>query len=344
MAVQNLTGQLTLMEIAQREHAGTLLPIVNVISKVNEILLDAQWTEANNGTSRKGSRQSTEPTGTERDYSEGIDPESGTVEPFEEPTCMLDGLSKVDAALLQHSVAPLQERLDRDQMYLRGMAKTFASRLFTGDRSTYPKQINGFGTRAKWNALGTGYVYDNAGGNASATANKSDIWVIGWGVGKVRLIYPRNDMLGNAMPSDTPPVEGLGIRVQDFGKNLITDADGKEYPGYRTWLELHFGLMIEDYRYVRRVANISNTNIDNVDDFGFNEDYLIDALNDMQDLDGAAIYVPRAVRGQIWKRVKDKHNMLYSQDKDVFGRPMAMMNEVPIRLCETLSATGPQLT
>jgi len=343
MATLTLTSQATLMELAQAEHNAKLMPIVNVLSEVNEILLDAQWAECNNRTTHKGLRASTEPTGTERQYNQGIDPEFATTTPFDEPTCMLDGLSKVDAALLRHSPDGLAERLQRDKMYMRGMSKTFANRLIYGDRGTYPDRINGITVREGYNELSDAYTYDNAGGNASATENKMSIIIVGWGPGKVRLIYPRNDAPGGSKVLD-PDVVGLGIRVKDFGLDLVTDANDKEYPGYRTWLEIHFGLMIEDPRYIRRIVNISRTNIDGIDDFSFNEDYLIDAFNDMPDWDGCAIYVPRAVRGQIWKRVKDKGNVYFTPGKDVFGRPQAQFMEIPIRLVDQMSGSEAEVT
>lgn len=337
MAEIETTGQATLFELAQREHEGRLMPIVNVLSEENEMYLDAQWTECNNRTSYKGIRASTEPTGTERRYNQGIDPEFGTTTPFEEPTCMLDGLSKIDAKFLTHSVNGLQERLDRDRMFIRGMSKTTQNRLFYANRSTHPDRINGLSIRSLWANLGANYyTYDVAGGNASVTGNKMSIWIIGWGVLKVRLIYPRNDAPGADSVPD-PDVQGLGIKMKDYGLDIVTDANGKEYPGYRTWFESHFGIMIEDPRYIRRLVNISSSSIDNVSDFSFNEDYLIDAVNDMPDLSGAAIYVPRLVRAQIWKRVKDKANVLFDQSKDPFGRPQAEFLGIPIRLVDQLA-------
>ena len=339
MTTYSLTGITTLMELSTREHNGMLMPIVNVLSQENEMLLDAQWAECNNRTSYKGIRAATEPTGTLRQYNEGIDPETGTTTPFTEDTCMLDGLSKVDSALLRHSSNALQDRLDRDRMFIRGMQKTMQSNLIYSTKVADNDDIDGFLSAARdYAALSSDYVYDNAGGDASATANKMSILIVGWGVGKTRLIYPRNDAPGG-QSVENPDVEGLGIKIKDFGEDLILDTNSKEYPGYRTWLEMHFGLMIEDPRYIRRICNISATNIDGDDDFGFNEDYLIDAVNDMPDLAGAAIYIPRLLRAQIWKRVKDKGNVNFTMDKDPFGRPMSKFLEIPIRLVDKMVAT-----
>lgn len=345
MATHSLASQLTMMELAKREHNDALMEIINVLSQVNDIILDASWIECNNGTSFKGVRVATEPEGSERDYNDGVAKEAATTDPFEEPTCMLDGIMKSDVALLRHSPSAKQARMQDLQIYLRGMSKTFAKRMLYGDKGTDSKQINGIMFRKDYNKLASPYVYDNAGGAIpSVKANKTIIMIVGWGPKKIQLTYPRNDAPGNSQITDAT-VQGLGIKTKDYGEKIVAGITaGTEFPAWVTWLECHFGLVIHDPRYIRVIANISTTAIDNIDDFGFNEDYMIDMVNDMPDLDGAVIYVPRHVRGQMWKRVKDSGNRNFEGDKDPFGRPMVKFLEIPIRLVDQISVIGSKIT
>jgi hypothetical protein len=150
---------------------------------------------------------------------------------------------------------------------------------------------------------------------------------------KVNQIYPRNDPNGDMQ---------YGIKMEDFGKDLIADRNvaTRQYPAWRTWFECHFGMFIHDPRCIKRVGNISTTNIDNVDDFSFNEDYLIDAVVDLEyDGDGAVIYCNRTVMGQIWKRAKDKSNVNFTVDRDPFGKPIAMFQTIPIKRVDKITST-----
>jgi len=338
-------SDMTLSEMVRREDPdGSLAPLIDVISKENPILLDAKVTECNQGTSHKATRVATKPSGAERGYNSGIATEAGVTETHIEPTCMLDGLSEIDNALLKHSPDMLAARLQEDQLFLSGMEDTRSNRLFNddsgsvtvGNRGIYPLRINGFPFRADYNTLSSAHVFDNANGNASVTANKMSIWLVQWGAHKVNLTFPRNDAFAGGE---------FGVKMEDFGKKIITDDAGKKYPAWRTWFETHFGLFIWDPRCVKRIVNISNTSIDGVDDFSFNEDFLIKAYMSMKyQRQGITIYAPESVLTQMWIRGKDKSNTNFRNDKDQFGQMVTFFNNAPIRQLDALGTTEATIT
>ena len=197
MAEINLTGGLSLAELVRREDPnGKMATLIDILNQTNAITADATWIECNNGTYHEATRTSTEPTGDERAYNQGVTPEAGTTTKYTEPTCMHDAVSVVDDAQIRHQPEPATARLTEDGFFLRGMSKRQVSRIFDGNRSTNPLQINGINNRPEWNQLGTGYVIDAAGGSASATSNKTSLYIIQWGNRKVDLLYPRNDAPG----------------------------------------------------------------------------------------------------------------------------------------------------
>lgn len=335
MGELSLTTYTTIMELANREHNGKMLPLINVLSQRLDIFKFASWMECNDGSSQKDNRAATEPTGTERAYDEGIPQESPTTEPYEEPTCMLDGVHEMDVAKLRHRKNPGMVRMQMVGQYMTGMSKTFVNRVFYGDRSTNGKQINGIATRSDYNTLSSPYVLDNANGNASATQNKTSIYVIGFGDEKVSFIHPQNDAPDMSTKIDSPTSTVAGIRTKDYGELMSTDSNGLKHPIVQMWLESHFGLSIHDPRYIIRIANISMTNIDGQDDFGFDENYIIDALNAMPDVENAVICVNRGVRGQIRKRTNEKGNLFHTM-KDPFGKNITAIDNVPIALVEQI--------
>ncbi len=340
MSVHVFGSDMTLSEMVRRENPdGTFADLIDVISKESPILMDAMVTECNNGTSHKATRVASKPSGEERGYNSGVTQEAGVTSTVIEPTCMLDGLSQIDDAILRHSPDQLAARMSEDNLFLSGMEETRADRLFNddsgsttvGDRATYPLRINGFPFRSDYNVLSSEHVFDNAGGNASATANKMSMWLVQWGNHKVNLTVPRNDSMAGGQ---------FGVKMDDFGREIVTDAAGKKFPAWQTWFETHFGLFIWDPRCVKRVVNISSTNIDGVDDFSFNEDSLIRAYMSMKyQRQGVVIYATEEVLTQMWIRGKDKSNTNFRNDKDQFGQDVTFFNNAPIRQLDALGTT-----
>jgi hypothetical protein len=163
------------------------------------------------------------------------------------------------------------------------------------------------------------------------------IWLIQWGTKKVNLTFPRNDSMGNG--------NKYGITMEDMGKELVTDGAGNKFPAWRTWFETHFGLFIWDPRCVKRIVNISNTNIDGVDDFSFNENILIEAYNSMKyGQQGITIFTTEQVATQMWIRGNEKSNNNFYNDKDQFGRKVTMFNNAPIIQLDAMGTTEATIT
>ena len=347
MATLGLGDNLTIMEIMRREDPdGSLAQLVDTISQENTILDDITWQECNNGTYHEDTRTVSEPTGQERSYGEGIKGEAGVTEKITEPTCMLNGISEVDVQKLRHSPSQGEARLQEDAFFLRGMTKTLVSRLFDGNRTTDTRRINGINNRSDYSSLQSSNaetrVFDNAGGNASATSNKTSIYFIQWGYKKVNLIYPRNDPNGGGT---------LPIKMEDFGKSIIAQSgtsDTKKYPAYQTWFGIDFGIFIHDPRCIKRIANISTTNIDGVNDFAFDENALIDAVNQLEyNGFGVVAYCNRTVLSQAQKRANEKGNAFFSTDVEgegPFARPVTRFMGIELKRVDQITNVQTYLT
>lgn len=344
MPTLDLGAYLTISEILRREDPdGRLVEIVDVLSQENHILDYITWIQCNNGTYHEDTRSLSEPSGTERAYDEGIIPEAGATEKVIEPTCMLNGLSEVDVKKARS--APEGEgafRIQEDAFFVKGMTKTLVSRLFAGDRSVDARRINGINTRADYNTLSSSYVFDNADGNASATSNKTSVYFIQFGQKKVNLIYPRG---GSAAPGDSP------IKMEDYGKSII-DQSGtsqtKKYPAYQTWFDLDFGLFIHDPRCIKRVVNISTSNIDGVDDFAWHEDPMIDAFHQLEyGGENTVILCNRTVLAQAHKRANEKGNAYFTvqtEGEGPFAHPVVRFEGIPMMRTDQIGNDGAQIT
>ena len=328
------TGKLTLQQLATREDPnGQTAQLVDVISQVNAIIADSMMIECNNGTFHQASRVVSEPSGTERAYNAGVPATVGITEVVTEPTSMIDDRLVMDSAEILHTPNPAQTRMDEETLHLKGMAKQFASRIFDGNRSTSPLQINGINNRSDYNALSSDFVYDNAKGNASATANKSSLYIIQHGLRRFALTHPRND----------PGGTNMGLKKRDMGEDMVVDArvSTNSFPAFQTWFELHFGLFIYDPRMIKRIVNISTTNIDGVDDFSWDEEVMFDAVGDLEDNGvGAVIYVNKTIWTQMRKRANEKGNATFTmatEGEGPFAKKVLFFDTIPIHRVDQIT-------
>lgn len=348
MATRALGTNLTLAELVRREDPdGGLADIVDVLSQVNAIVADATWIRCNDGTSHQVTRTVTEPTGAERMYGQGVVREAGVSEVVNEPSTLLAGFSEPDADMLRSAPDGWEAaRLQEDTFFVHGLTKTHVSRIFDGDRTTNPLQILGINNRSDYNALSSDYVFDNAGGNASATANKTSIYIIQWGMKMVNMIFPRG-MAPDAAGQGSP------IRMRDFGEQLVLDPlntnNNAKYPAMQSWFQIAWGFSVADPRTIKRIVNISTSNIDGNDDFSFDEEVMIAAYNELENGGmGAVIYCNRTVKTQMMIRANEKGNAMYQvvstqmEGEGPFARPVTRFWGIPVR--EVAQITNTQST
>ena len=150
MATRALGTNLTLAELVRREDPdGGLADIVDVLSQINAIIADATWMMCNDGSSNQHTRAVTEPAGAERMFGQGVSREAGVTEVINEPTTLHAAFSEPDADMLRQSPLGWEAaRTQEDAFFVNGMTKTHVSRIFDGNRSTNPLQINGINNRS----------------------------------------------------------------------------------------------------------------------------------------------------------------------------------------------------
>jgi hypothetical protein len=338
------SGGMSLIELANRSANQKLLRIINTLSATNQIMQFAQWTECNNGRTYVGTRRSTRITGTWRDYDEGVAGGVTTTAPYEEPTSTLAHTFVIDKDRKADAPDPMKFVNDEIEMEMRDLQIQAMTAFFYGDRATDSsfagKMVNGLSNRTDWNTLSSSYVYDNAGGSASATANKTSLWVLSFGPNKLELCYPRGSAPGGQEPAE-PDAQGWGIKMKLLNKDTGEDTSGNIFPADNIWFQQRWGLVAHDPRYIARVPNISTTNIDEVDDFSFNEDYVIDAISAIPMLHRAGTVVcgNAIMEAQIWKAVKNSGSRMFTEGVDAFGNRVPAICGLPYVRCDAIVST-----
>lgn len=345
MTTYSLSTYTTAMELArQLDSKGALVPLIQSLSVLIPIFGDVHMEECNDGSGHNVTTEYYQPIGQWRMFNEGVETESPITADFREPTAMMNSIFEADKAAIMHkakgvgAVAAMLRSRMLSQFYA-GMLKTISTSLLYGTRVD-GKSPRGLFVRSNFNSLSSAYVHDNAGGAASGTANKSSLLLIGHGKMKYHWIYPT----GIAPPSGTltqpgAPITGLGIRNDPLPDGLAEDVNGsKRFLAVRNWLSVEVGQAVEDARYVQRIVNISNTGIDGIDDFGFDEEVAIDAIAAMPDIENAVWYCNKGIQAQIRKRNNVKGNVYYKPEEPNAPEVLRLCG-IPVHPWDSMTAT-----
>jgi hypothetical protein len=123
------------------------------------------------------------------------------------------------------------------------MSQTQATTLFYGAASS-PEEYVGFANRYSSTSDANGDNIIDAGGTGS---DNMSAWLIGWGSNTIHGIFPKGSM--------------AGLQHEDLGIDDVDDASGNPYRAYKDLFCWDNGLVVADWRYGVRIANIDNSSL-----------------------------------------------------------------------------------
>jgi len=237
------TGALTLADWAKRLDPDGRVPVVaELLSQSNEVLEDAVFMEGNLPTGHRVVIRTGLPTVYWRAINQGIPTSKSTTAQVDEACGMLEAYSEVDKDLAELNGNTAQFRLSEDSAFLEAMNQTMASTLFYGNPASDPKQFLGLATRYSSTSAGNGQNILKGGGSGSANTS---IYLVVWGENSVFCPFPKGSK--------------AGLIHEDLGLNTVWDSNQARYQAYRTHYQWKNGLVVKDWRYVVRIANIDTT-------------------------------------------------------------------------------------
>jgi hypothetical protein len=239
---------LTLADWAKRIDPDGNVPVVaELLSQSNEILEDALFAEGNLPTGHRVIIRTGLPTAYWRSINQGIPTSKSTTAQVDEAIGMLEAYAKVDKdlALLNGNTAAF--RLSEDSAFLEAMNQAQAQTLFYGNPATDPRQY--LGLAARYGAIsGAGNAQNilDAGG---VSTNNASIYLVVWGENTVFCTFPKGSK--------------AGLIHDDQGELVVYDANSNPYQAFQTHYQWKNGLVVKDWRYVVRIANINTANLVN---------------------------------------------------------------------------------
>lgn len=234
------TGQLTLADWSKRIGPdGKIDPIAELLSQTNEILEDVVFKEANQPTSHVVAVRTGLPAVYWRAYNQGVPSSKSTTAQVTEPCAMLEARSHIDAKLLELNGNSAQFRLSEESAFIEAMNQEMTGKLFNGNVGADLKTFSGLATRYSSTTAGNGSNVILAGGTGSDNAS---IYLVVWGEQTVFCPFPKGSR--------------AGLRSRDLGEESVQDASGNWYQAARSLFQWDTGLVVKDWRYIVRIANI----------------------------------------------------------------------------------------
>lgn len=227
---------------------GSVAAVAEVLQTYNEILDDVPWYEGNLPTGHQTSIRTSLPTPKFRLLNQGVVPAKSTRGQIVDPCAIMEDRSHIDVDLAMLNGNTKEFRKSEDDAFIQGFNKTFTDTLIYGDVSTDPEKFNGLSSRyySTSGEATSAQVISAGGGTASINTS---IWLIGWGPSRVYCVYPKGSK--------------AGLQFEDRGiQDLMMDTSTGAYmKAYVSWFQWKCGLVVQDYRYVVRIANIDATNL-----------------------------------------------------------------------------------
>lgn len=326
----------TLLDLAKvTDPNGQIAAVAEILNLRSEILEDMTWIEGNLPTGHRSSIRTGIPMPTWRKLYGGVQPNKSTVAQVTDNTGMLEAYAEIDKALADLNGNTAAFRLQENLPHIEGFHQTIASSLFYSNESTQPEAFTGLAPRFNTFEASNGENIINAGG---VQTDNGSIWLVVWDPSTIHGIVPKGST--------------AGLQVNDKGQVTIEDASGTgsatgRMEAYRTHYRWDAGLVLKDWRYVVRIANIDKSNLSAVYTAGAFAgssanlpDLMYQALEQIPNLavGRPAFYMSRQMRSFVRRQCTAATQASTLTIDNVGGKMIMNFQGVPLRRVDALNA------
>jgi len=239
-------ANLNLLDWAKRTDPDGTAPIIaNLLSQTNSILQDATYVQGNLPTGHRVTISTGLPTVYYRALNEGIPTSKATTAQVDESCSILEARSEVDIDLAMLNGNTAEFRMGEARMFIEAMNQKMAEGLFYGNPATDPKEF--LGLNARYSSLtGAGNSQNVLGAGGDNADTQTSVWLICWSDQTVFCPFPKGSKAGLLQ-------EDLG-RQTSF--DVVGGASGTRMEVMAERFQWKSGLVVKDWRYAVRIANI----------------------------------------------------------------------------------------
>jgi hypothetical protein len=221
---------------------GKVPDIIEMLEQTNEMLPDMLWQQGNLPTGHRATIRTGLPAVYWRIINQPVPTSKSTTAQVDENTAMMEAWSEVDVELANLNGNTAAFRLSEAQAFIEAMNQEMQQTLLYGNAGLAPEEFTGLSTRYSSLSAANGDNIVNGGGVGS---DNTSIWLIVWGANTVSGLFPKGSK--------------AGLDHQDHGEQTIAGSTGvggtrmRVFQDQWTW---KVGLLVKDWRYAVRVANL----------------------------------------------------------------------------------------
>jgi len=234
-------------DVAKRlDPDGKVAAVIELLSEENPIMDDFVTVEGNLPTGTRTTVRSGLPSATWRTLNYGVQPSKSRTVQVDDKCGMLEAYAEIDKALADLNGNSAAFRTSEDKAFLEAMQQEMLDVLFYGNTGTAPEKFMGVAPRYGLLSAPSGANIYDAGGSG---ADNTSVYFLQWGPDTLHLTYPKGSM--------------AGWQHRDLGEETLFDSatPAGRYQGYRTHYKWDVGMVLRDWRYCARLANIDVSNL-----------------------------------------------------------------------------------
>jgi len=339
---------LTYADWAKRLEDGyRIASIIELLSQTNEILDDMLVVEGNLPTGHKTTVRTGLPQATWRLLNTGVPNAKSTTAQIVDTVGNLETYAVIDKDIADLNGNTADFRLSEVVAFLEGMSQQVASTLIYGNQFVNPERFTGLAPRYSTKTTANSQTANNVLDGLGTSNTNTSIWITTWGSDTLHATFPKGKI--------------TGLQHRDMGEWPVQDASGNTYQAYRDHFKWEIGLVLRDWRYTARIANIDVTQLTGVSAANL-INLLVRALyrlptapasaTAIQSSDSpqvranmgrVAIYCNRIIRTYLDLQAMNKTNVLLRLE-EFNGRVVTTFRGLPVRTCDAILSNEAQVT
>lgn len=240
---------LQLIDAMKAGHIGgdnTPYEVVEALHTINPVMRDANVLTANMGTKHRSVIRTGLPSVSWGALYEGTAQSKSTTTQVDDTTGFMEGLSGVDTRLLKLAGDNAGKiRMAEANPFFESMAQEFESSFFYSDVGLSPRKFHGLA--ARYNTLSGAPIAANVVAGGGVGSDNTSIWFVTYGDQATSIITPQNI--------------AAGVTREDKGEQRVLDDAGNPYYVKEELFTQHAGVVVKDWRYNARIANIDVSDV-----------------------------------------------------------------------------------
>ena len=339
---------LTYADWAKRMDDGyKVASIIELLSQTNEILDDMLVIEGNLPTGHKTTVRTGLPQATWRLLNTGVPNAKSTTAQIVDTCGNLETYAVIDKDIADLNGNTPEFRLSEVKAFLEGMSQQIATTLIYGNQFVNPERFTGLAPRYASVSTTNSQTANNVLNGGGTSSTNTSIWITTWGDDTLHATFPKGKI--------------TGLQHRDMGEWPVLDSSGNTYQAYRDHFKWEIGLVLRDWRYAARIANVDVTQLTGVSAANL-INLLVRGLYRMPttpasatavqssdtdrvraNMGRAVIYCNRVVRTYLDLQAMNKTNVLLRLE-EFDGKVVTTFRGIPIRTCDAILNNEAQLT